>query len=937
MSKRISEETAINSARQPPTYSIVMVVHGACEMVKISTLRTLRHSAGSDARLAIVDNGSDAATAHWLSLLAARGDIDLIRSEKNIGHGPAIELARKRIRSPFLVTLDSDAFPLADDWLLRLRARLQDPVKVVGVPHHRGYVHPSCLMIERATLDEMGLTFLNEKRRPSRFDVAERISHEVKQHGYAIAGLQRTDVQRRASVSEPVFLGSTYEDIVYHQWYTTRSVRAAGHGVDDVPSRSIELSLGELFDDYHTETSEMTVVVGVRVEPDEPLRLRNAKACLEALNLQDIERWRYRITLIEQAESARLEHVLAPLVDRYIFAYNPGPYNRGWTFNIGAALPSSRDGALCLVDADLLVPPDFLRRGLEIMQRGHRAVRPYDEVVYLGAAETKRALRDRASAPLRPLDARRYSGRTSTTSQGGCIFVEGELYLEIGGHDERFQGWGREDREFWGRLSSATRIKTLTGRLLHLHHERPEVSDRWAIANRELYAGLSDGSIPRSDRTIGSLGLYPAKSSPEPSTDADGRPGRRGWEKWHTWDAGRLERIVHDEQRESAQTSARRQLADILVGLGDSLLDVGCGPGALWTRLETHRRRFTWAGVDVTQEMLEVARRRSARVPVYCADAGALPFREGGFDLVLLRHVLEHLPTWLMEQALEEAVRVARRAVVLVFHVAPTTSGPRRTTLVSQGFIQTRWTIRDLETPIVEAGGSIHARFNIEGARGESDEVWIVTADREAEVGGQDLDAAERKETLKFSIIMPTYRRPHTIFRTVNTIQAQTYRNWELIIIDNAGDAGYRFADRRIRVYRHHKRASASYARNQGLQYATGDIICFFDDDDEMFPNYLERCAVAFGANPEAKLVRCGIILRRGRTIYSHATPQNLLRCEFATPTWSPAGPGQDRRYFTGIIAENGWSESSGDIVVVPEALCRARGEARGGLRTGNY
>src|SRR5262249_2387042 len=138
------------------------------------------------------------------------GDIELIRSETNLGHGPALELARKQNRSQYIVTLDSDAFPLTDDWLPALRSRLTGQVKVAGIHHHRDYIHPSCLIIARQTLDDLHLTFLNEKDRPSQFDVAERISFELKARGLELGRLVRTEAQRRGSASEPVYLGSEY-------------------------------------------------------------------------------------------------------------------------------------------------------------------------------------------------------------------------------------------------------------------------------------------------------------------------------------------------------------------------------------------------------------------------------------------------------------------------------------------------------------------------------------------------------------------------------------------------------------------------------------------------------------------------------------------------------------------------------------------------------
>jgi glycosyltransferase involved in cell wall biosynthesis len=181
---------------------------------------------------------------------------------------------------------------------------------------------------------------------------------------------------------------------------------------------------------------------------------------------------------------------------------------------------------------------------------------------------------------------------------------------------------------------------------------------------------------------------------------------------------------------------------------------------------------------------------------------------------------------------------------------------------------------------------------------------------------------------------MATYRRQHTIFRTVNRIVAQSYPHWELIVIDNARSGDYRFDDPRIQVYRHAARASASYARNEGIRYATGDLLLFFDDDDDMFPTYLESFVSAFREHPEAKMARCGMDRRDERESFAFATPECCLRREFVTPTWGNVGR-QDQAYFSSIVNANGWSEDDGDIVVIPELLCRANSERRGGLRSG--
>jgi glycosyltransferase involved in cell wall biosynthesis len=209
---------------------------------------------------------------------------------------------------------------------------------------------------------------------------------------------------------------------------------------------------------------------------------------------------------------------------------------------------------------------------------------------------------------------------------------------------------------------------------------------------------------------------------------------------------------------------------------------------------------------------------------------------------------------------------------------------------------------------------------------GEIDEIWIVAppVTTSEESGSQP----------RVSIIMPTYRRSHTLFRTVESIRAQTYQNWELILIDNDGSADYRFNDPRISVHVHAERPSASYARNKGVDYARGEFVCFFDDDDFMFPNYLEAFVKAFEENPEVKMVRCGMVVTAGKINYSYATPECCVRREFITPSWSN-GPAHDQHYFKSIVATHGWSTTQGDILVLNEPLCHANCDPRGGLRSG--
>ena len=193
----------------------------------------------------------------------------------------------------------------------------------------------------------------------------------------------------------------------------------------------------------------------------------------------------------------------------------------------------------------------------------------------------------------------------------------------------------------------------------------------------------------------------------------------------------------------------------------------------------------------------------------------------------------------------------------------------------------------------------------------------------------------DSREPPLVSVVTPVFNDADYLAECIESVLAQTYSNWELILIDNAGDAGYRFADTRIQVFRHAERSSASHARNCGLSYATGDLICFFDDDDDMFPHYLERFAAAFCSNPNLKLARCGMTNAAGQINFSYATPECCLRRSYATPTWTNHNYAQDQAYFSALVRSRGWSADRGDIMIVQEALCRANSDPHGGLRSG--
>ncbi|MGW7541101.1 galactosyltransferase-related protein [Streptomyces sp. NPDC054770] len=217
----------------------------------------------------------------------------------------------------------------------------------------------------------------------------------------------------------------------------------------------------------------MTVVLSFRVPEGDPYRLRNLLACLLAVSTQTRARGDYRVVAVEQDRTPRLKDLLAPYVDSYRFAYNPGAFNYAWGRNVGAKAHPG-DGAVCLLDVDMPVSPDFVAACLEALTGSVGAVLPYDEVFYLDERSSSLAAgRLAEEGDGRPLDHSLLRGYVLREIRGGAVAATQEVYRRVGGQDERFRGWGDEDNEFYFRLRETTEVRRLLGTLPHLHHPRP--------------------------------------------------------------------------------------------------------------------------------------------------------------------------------------------------------------------------------------------------------------------------------------------------------------------------------------------------------------------------------------------------------------------------------------------------------------------------------
>ena len=110
----------------------------------------------------------------------------------------------------------------------------------------------------------------------------------------------------------------------------------------------------------------------------------------------------------------------------------------------------------------------------------------------------------------------------------------------------------------------------------------------------------------------------------------------------------------------------------------------------------------------------------------------------------------------------------------------------------------------------------------------------------------------------KISVVIPLYNKGFIISETLNSVLAQTFKDFEVIIVnDGSTDNGFeivsQYTDNRIRLYNQENKGAAA-ARNLGIEKATGELIAFLDADDYWYPNHLEELFKLY-----TDLPNCGI------------------------------------------------------------------------------
>lgn len=199
----------------------------------------------------------------------------------------------------------------------------------------------------------------------------------------------------------------------------------------------------------------------------------------------------------------------------------------------------------------------------------------------------------------------------------------------------------------------------------------------------------------------------------------------------------------------------------------------------------------------------------------------------------------------------------------------------------------TRSDIRSLQSELEQLRGELSAclgvAVRVDGMQARLDDLsarvdWLHRADGEARAtlawvkNMLAIDAFSRfigcvslRTEPLVSVVLPTYNRPEPLARAIDSVIAQRYRNWELLVVDDGGEADSESVvemarNSRIRWARA-EHGGVCAARNAALAMASGEIIAYLDDDNVMDPEWLYSVVWAFAHRPEIDVLYGAVIV----------------------------------------------------------------------------
>lgn len=141
-------------------------------------------------------------------------------------------------------------------------------------------------------------------------------------------------------------------------------------------------------------------------------------------------------------------------------------------------------------------------------------------------------------------------------------------------------------------------------------------------------------------------------------------------------------------------------------------------------------------------------------------------------------------------------------------------------------------------------------------------------------------------KTPRVSVVIPTYNRPHTLHETLASLEQQTFRDIEVIVVNDAGEdiAPVLHGFQRtlaLRLCQHEENKGLPAARNTGLRVAQGEFIAYVDDDDVYYPHHIETLVRALEITKHSVVYSNAVHLQYrneagSRVVVSHDVPYSF-------------------------------------------------------------
>lgn len=210
---------------------------------------------------------------------------------------------------------------------------------------------------------------------------------------------------------------------------------------------------------HPVENPLVSIIIGHRGIERLPLLLATISSVASQKDI-DLE-----CIIVEQDVDSRIkEHI--PGWVKYIHQNNPyanDSYNRSSAFNYGVR--HAKGSILLLHDNDMLLPEMYCSDIKRLIHAGYEVVNPKRFVFYLSKEDT-----DSVLASFDNLRSCCPDYVVQNLEAGGSVAITKRAYMQIGGMDESFIGWGGEDNEFWSRCSQVKKWIWGYAPIIHLWH-----------------------------------------------------------------------------------------------------------------------------------------------------------------------------------------------------------------------------------------------------------------------------------------------------------------------------------------------------------------------------------------------------------------------------------------------------------------------------------